>query len=117
MRPTLDDILDFAILWAPIGGPTTHTLETKFNIGLREYTQLLDEAVQKHQSSPASRYQTARGNIYAPSILAGIAAALRHSITPHNCPAVSATVRRDQQYGAWLPVPAEENAHIRGTPT
>lgn len=46
-----NDILDFALLWAPLGGPAPENVEAAFGMDVREYT---------HRLGVAARVQLAR---------------------------------------------------------
>jgi hypothetical protein len=73
-----DDILDFAILWLPIGGPTSATIWSMFRMSAFEYRLCLADALRFHQDrlTDGRRYQD---RVYGASILAQLAADLTNS--------------------------------------
>ncbi|MFC9762885.1 hypothetical protein [Rhodococcus jostii] len=67
---TGDDILDFAILWAPIGGPSAEQIHVRFSLAVEEYRRRLCDVAQGHrriQDKKGSRASAER--VYATSVL------------------------------------------------
>jgi hypothetical protein len=63
------DILDFAVLWAPIGGPSDQHIHAAFGLASVDYKLRLDEAVRRYRAQPASRDAQHAGPVYADSVL------------------------------------------------
>ncbi|MFD9667118.1 hypothetical protein ACFWAY_36865 [Rhodococcus sp. NPDC059968] len=73
-----DDILDFAILWLPLGGPTSATIWSMFRMSAFEYRLSLADALRFHQD----RLTDGRRNldrVYGASILSQLADDLTNS--------------------------------------
>lgn len=67
---TSDDILDFAILWAPIGGPSAEQIRVKFSLAVEEYRRRLCDVVRSHRRFRAEKdARTLPDRVYAASIL------------------------------------------------
>ncbi|EKT82033.1 hypothetical protein R1X32_08030 (plasmid) [Rhodococcus opacus] len=67
---TSDDILDFAILWAPIGGPSAEQIRVKFSLAVEEYRRRLCDAVRSHRRTRAEKGSRALPDrVYATSVL------------------------------------------------
>ena len=70
-----DDILDFALLWAPIGGPTPRNITIVISIDVTEF---------KHRVRDAVRLEVARLSAVSPLRRESMACPrLRHSIVFH----------------------------------
>lgn len=68
-----DDILDLAVLWAPLGGPTPERIRCAFGIDVSEYRHRLSRAVHHHYSQLADRTRSNLDRVYGPSILESLA--------------------------------------------
>ncbi|PBC51635.1 hypothetical protein CJ177_34745 [Rhodococcus sp. ACPA1] len=80
-RVHLDDVLDLAIFWAPIGEPTPGTIQSEFGIDVAEYRRLLLAAIQRHQQRPVVPCDAATlDRVYSSSVLAALA--VQHHHTP-----------------------------------
>ena len=67
---TRDDLLDFAILWAPIDGPSAEQIRAKFSLAVEEYRQRLCEVVQAHRRTHGMKGNRAfPDRVYAVSVL------------------------------------------------
>jgi len=67
---TSDDILDFAILWAPIGGPSAEQIRVKFSLAVEEYRRRLCDIAQSHRRTRAEKGSRALPDrVYATSVL------------------------------------------------
>ena len=86
-----NDILDFALLWEPLGGPTPENVVSAFSIDLTEYNHRLQSAVRR-QLSQLQHDITSPEVIYA---LSAVAPLLKISPECHGAcpdlPAVSQT--------------------------
>lgn len=74
-----DDILDHAILWAPIGGPSSATIMKRFGIGEVEYRERLAAAIQLHEKQSADTSRAAVDRVYGPAVLAALRTACNHT--------------------------------------
>ncbi|MDF3312322.1 hypothetical protein P3H15_46050 [Rhodococcus sp. T2V] len=74
----LDDILDLAIFWTPIGWPTPERIRSEFGIGVADYRRRLEAAVRLHQQRTVDPTRTVLERFYAPSILAALAHQRQH---------------------------------------
>lgn len=63
------DILDFALLWVPLGGPAPENIASAFSIDTREYARRLQAATQ-HQLARLQQGITFPEHSYAPSAIA-----------------------------------------------
>ena len=80
----LDDILDLAIFWIPIGWPTPERIRSEFGIDAADYRRRLETAVRLHQQRTVDPTRTALERFYAPSILAALAHRLQHQQPSQN---------------------------------
>ena len=82
-EPMNDEILDHAIVWAPIGGPPPAAIMKQFGIGEAEYRHRLAVAIQLHGKQGMATSRTNVDRVYEPSILAALWDSLRsHSTDP-----------------------------------
>lgn len=70
-RRSDNDILDFALLWKPLGGPSPRDIATAFAIDLSEYKRRLTTAVGS-QMSQIRKGVTSREFIYGPSAISAL---------------------------------------------
>jgi hypothetical protein len=97
------DILDFAVLWAPIGGPSGQHIHKAFGLASVDYKHRLDEAVRRYRAQPAGRRAQQVGPVYADSVLTtgmlyGFDRELREpgtTLTPTACPGHFFSNRRE----------------------
>lgn len=66
------DILDFAVLWAPIGGPSAQHIHAAFGLAAAHYSHRLDEAVRRYRTQRASRCAERTYLVYSDSVLTAI---------------------------------------------
>ena len=66
------DILDFAVLWAPIGGPSALHIHAAFGLAAAHYSHRLDEAVRRYRTQRASRCAERTDLVYSDSVLTAI---------------------------------------------
>lgn len=73
----LEDVLDLAILWAPIGGPPPERIRSEFGIDVAEYRRHLATAIRIQQQRSADHSDISIEQLYAPSVLTTLAEELR----------------------------------------
>ncbi|MHA4854472.1 hypothetical protein L1080_033810 [Rhodococcus sp. MSC1_016] len=66
------DILDLAILWAPLGGPPADRVSRAFGLGMSEYRQRLPLIVRFHHQQPTTTSHASPEPVYAKSVLDGL---------------------------------------------
>lgn len=67
---TSDDILDFAILWTLIGGPSAEHIRVKFSLAVEEYRRRLCDVVRSRRRACAEKGSRALPDrVYAASVL------------------------------------------------
>ena len=67
---TRDDLLDFAILWAQIGGPNADQIRVKFGLAVEEYRRHLCDVVRAHRRSHGmTGHRVFPDRVYALSVL------------------------------------------------
>ena len=67
-----NDILDFALLWDPLGGPSPENVSNAFSIDMSEYNYRLRGAA-RSQLTQIEQGTTSPGHIYGVSALAALA--------------------------------------------
>lgn len=77
-----DEILDLAILWAPIGGPTPDRIEDLFHIGVDDYRRRLLTAIRLHRRRIPARTRADLEHVYGSSILARLEKSQTGAHTP-----------------------------------
>ncbi|MFC9356771.1 hypothetical protein ACFTZB_09345 [Rhodococcus sp. NPDC057014] len=75
-----DDLLDLAILWAPIGGPPPDRIRDLFHIEVDDYRRRLLDAIRFHRRRLSERSRADLEHVYGSSILTELDET--HSTTP-----------------------------------
>ncbi len=65
-----EDILDLAIIWAAIGGPTVEAIRKTFGIDFDGYQRRLGDVIRVHQRKSDAHSRAELNRVYAPSVLA-----------------------------------------------
>ncbi len=118
------DILDFTVLWAPIGGPSDQHIHNAFGLASVDYKHRLDEAGTPLPRTTSGPTCPTGGPVYADSVLTtgmlyGFDRELREpdtTLTPTACPGHFFSNRRESIVFRHPPQPADSMRKSRREP-